>query len=373
MTDIVIPAALLPKDGRFGSGPAQIRREALQALGAAHHLMGTSHRQPPIRNLVGAIREQLRALYAVPDGYEVVLGNGGASLFWDLATCALIARRGAFGVCGEFSRKFAAAAAAPFLEEPVVYEVPAGAAVVPSASPDVDTYAWAQHETSTGVRTPVLRPAGIDSAALVLIDATSAAGGMTADISATDAYYFAPQKNFSSDGGLWVAYCSPALLERAARIKAAQSRWIPPLLDLTLAVENSRKDQTYNTPAIATLFLLEQQLRWMLDAGGLEFVVARTTQSSSHIYTWAQNNPLTTPFVTDPALRSPVVCTIDFDATIDTQALLRVLRANGIVDIAPYRSLGRNQLRIGVYAAVDPADVRALTACIDYVTERLAA
>ncbi|MDR0435942.1 MAG: phosphoserine transaminase [Propionibacteriaceae bacterium] len=374
MAEIVIPRALLPYDGRFGSGPAKIRHEALTALGAAHNLMGTSHRQQPVKDLVASVQGQLAELYALPTGYQVVLGNGGATLFWDLAACSLIERRAAFGVCGEFSRKFAdSVAAAPFLDTPVCYEVEAGRSIVPTATPGCDTYAWAQNETSTGAIAPVIRPAGADTDALVLIDATSAAGGMNADIAATDAYYFAPQKNFGSDGGLWLAFLSPAAWERAERIKAAKKRWMPPLLDLTLATANSAQNQTYNTPAIATLFLLDQQLRWMLAQGGMPFITTRVGESSSHIYAWAEANPLATPFVADPTMRSPVVCTIDFDESVATATLLQVLRANGVVDIAPYRSLGRNQLRIGVYAAVNPDDVRALTTCIDYVLERLTA
>ncbi|MDR1355631.1 MAG: phosphoserine transaminase [Propionibacteriaceae bacterium] len=371
MDSITIPAELKPRDGRFGSGPAKVRPAALAALGAAHDLMGTSHRQQPVKNLVASVQEQLSELYSAPAEYQVVLGNGGPTLFWELATCSLIEHRAACGVYGEFSRKFAAGiAAAPFLAPPVLQEVAPGCSIVPVAAPDCDVYAWTQHETSTGACAAVQRPDGIGDA-LVLLDATSAAGGMDAKITATDAYYFAPQKNLSSDGGLWIAFCSPAALERAAQLKAANNRWIPPMLDLTLAAENSAQHQTYNTPAIATLFLLDQQLQWILAQGGMEFVVARTRRSSSHIYAWAESTPFTTPFVSNPAVRSPVVCTIDFDPSIDSKLLLKTLRANGIVDVAPYRSLGRNQLRIGVYAAVEPDDVYALTACIDYVVERI--
>jgi phosphoserine aminotransferase len=370
MAEIKIPAELLPRDGRFGSGPAKVRPEALARLGAANDIMGTSHRRDGVKAVVKAVQDQLAELYRLPEGYQVVLGNGGASLFWDMATVSLIIRRSTHGVCGEFSRKFAEnVAAAPFLQSPIVQEAPLGSSVVPTAGDDSDVYAWAQNETSTGVCAPVLRPVG-SQGDLVLIDATSAAGGMDADISATDVYYFSPQKNFSSDGGLFVAFCSPAALERS-RVITASERWVPPILNLTIAADNSLANQTLNTPAIATLLLLQYQLEWIMGHGGMEFITSRTRESSSRIYNWAENNSLTTPFVTDPEMRSPVVATIDFDASIDTKALIKVLNAHGIVDIDPYRSLGRNQLRIGVYASVDPDDVSALLASIDYVMERL--
>ncbi|MDR0836623.1 MAG: phosphoserine transaminase [Propionibacteriaceae bacterium] len=371
MTDIIIPTELLPRDGRFGSGPAKVRPDALAQLGAANDIMGTSHRRDGVKNVVKSVQEQLAALYSLPDGYQVVLGNGGASLFWDMATVSLIQRRSSHGVCGEFSRKFADnVAAAPFLAPPIVQEAPLGSSIVPLAGDDADVYAWAQNETSTGVQTPVLRPLG-SQGDLVLIDATSAAGGMDADIAATDVYYFSPQKNFSSDGGLFIAFCSPAALERS-RIITASDRWVPPILNLTTAADNSEKNQTLNTPAIATLLLLDYQLQWIMANGGMQFITSRTGTSSSLVYDWAEKHSLATPFVARPEMRSPVVATIDFDEGIDTKALIKVLNANGIVDIDPYRSLGRNQLRIGVYASVEPSDVSALLASIDYVVERLA-
>ncbi|MCL2315879.1 MAG: phosphoserine transaminase, partial [Actinomycetia bacterium] len=308
---------------------------------------------------------------ALPDGYRVVLGNGGATQFWDIAACCLIDRRSAHGAFGEFGRKFAeGVAAAPFLEPPAVALADPGSVAVPVATEGCDVYAWPQNETSTGVCAPLFRPAGADASALVLIDATSAAGGMRADLAATDAYYFSPQKNFASDGGLWVALCSPAALERSARLSAS-GRWIPPSLNLTLAAQNSAQRQTLNTPAVATLLLLESQLDWLIEGGGLDFAVARTTASSRQLYDWAEACDLAVPFVADPQQRSPVVATIEFDDRVDAKRLCAELRANGIVDIEPYRGVGRNQIRVGCYAAVDPDDVRALTACLDWMLERL--
>ena len=363
---IQIPEELLPADGRFGSGPAKVRAEALDYLGLRADIMGTSHRQAPVRNLVGAVREGLAELYRIPDGYEVVLGNGGSTLFWDMAVASLIGSRSAFGVFGEFSRTFATAAGrAPHLEAPIVTEAAPGGIAVPSEA-DVDTYAWAQNETSTGAAAPISRVGD----GLILIDATSSAGGMTAPIADTDVYYFAPQKNFSSDGGLWLAFASPAAIERAAGIKES-GRWIPEILDFSLAVKNSRQNQTLNTPSLATLLLLEDQLAWMLDLGGIEAVAQRCATSTSTLYDWAERRDFASAFVGEPAHRSPVVATIDLDEGIDAKALIAVLRANGIVDVDPYRALQRNQLRVGCYASVDPADVEALTACLDYVIERL--
>lgn len=362
-----IPEDLLPADGRFGSGPAKVRPDALEYLAMRGDLMGTSHRQAPVRGLVRTVQEGLAELYGLPDGYEVVLGNGGSTLFWDMAVSSLIERRSAHGVFGEFSRKFASAAArAPHLDDPLVSEAPAGAVAVPEAAEGVDVYAWAQNETSTGAAAPVRRVGD----GLVLIDATSAAGGIEADVAETDVYYFAPQKNFSSDGGLWLAFASPDAVERAERIKAA-GRWLPAILDFTQAVDNSRKHQTLNTPAIATLVLLEDQINWMLGLGGMPAVAARCAESTGILYDWAGSREFASPFVADPTDRSPVVATIDLDEGIDAGEVIAVLRSNGIVDVDPYRALKRNQLRVGCYASVDPADVEALTACIDHVVSRL--
>ncbi len=363
---IVIPEQLKPADGRFGSGPAKIREEAVDYLAMRRDLLGTSHRQAPVKQLVAAVQEGLAQLYGIPEGYEVVLGNGGATMFWDIATCSLIERRSAHAVFGEFTRKFATATTnAPFLADPLVTEVAAGSVVLPEPG-DADLVAWAQNETSTGTAAPILRI----GEGLVAIDATSAAGGMTADLAQTDVYYFAPQKNFSADGGLWVAICSPAALERAERITASD-RWIPESLNLTVAASNSRRHQTLNTPALATLLLLEEQIRWLLELGGIEEVERRCTAMTDHIYAWAQDRDYTSCFVADPAHRSPVVATIDLVEEVSAPEVIAALRANGIVDIDPYRALKRNQLRIATYASVDPADVTALTECIDYVVERL--
>jgi phosphoserine aminotransferase len=369
---ITIPADLLPADGRFGCGPSKVRPEALRALatdGAA--LMGTSHRQAPVKGLVQSVREGLAELFDLPSGYEVVLGNGGSSAFWDAAVFGLIRDRAAFGTYGEFSAKFAAAAAeAPFLGDPVVVSAEPGSLALPGGQQGVDAYGWAHNETSTGVMAPVARPKGADDDALVLVDATSGAGGLPVDVAQTDVYYFAPQKSFGSDGGLWIALMSPAALARVAELKAS-GRWMPGFLDLSAAVENSAKDQTYNTPAVATLFLLVDQIRWLLGLGGLSGAVARTRESSARLYAWAEKSEAATPFVADPALRSYVVGTVDFADSVDAAALAATLRANGILDVEPYRKLGRNQLRVGMFPAVDPDDVSALTACIDHVVARL--
>jgi phosphoserine aminotransferase len=370
-TVLQIPDELKPADGRFGSGPSRVRPaqlEHLASVGAA--VMGTSHRQQPVKQLVGRIRAGLRELFALPDGYEVVLGNGGTTAFWDVATCCLVRERALHLTYGEFSSKFAVCTrGAPFLDDPILVEAPPGDAPEPVADPAADVIAWAHNETSTGVMVPVTRPEG---AALVLIDATSGAGGLPVDIRDADAYYFAPQKGFASDGGLWLALMSPAAVERVAEIDAGRShdRWVPDFLSLKIALENSVKDQTYNTPAIATLFMLADQLDWMLEHGGLDAMVARTTESSAGLYGWAEQHRHATPFVADPAKRSLVVGTIDFDDAVDAAALAATLRANGIVDVEPYRKLGRNQLRVAMFPATDPADVRALTACIDWVLER---
>ncbi|MGI8506550.1 MAG: phosphoserine transaminase [Solirubrobacteraceae bacterium] len=368
-----IPADLKPADGRFGSGPSRVRAAQLEHLaGSGAAVIGTSHRQPPVKDLVARIRAGIAELLALPDGYEVALGNGGTTAFWDAAACSLVRERALHLVYGEFSAKFASCTRdAPFLADPVVIEAAFGDAPQPTAAPGVDVIAWAHNETSTGVMVPVCRPAGSEPA-LVLIDATSGAGGLPVDVSACDVYYFAPQKGFASDGGLWLAALSSAALARIDEIAESKpgGRWIPAFLSLRTALENSIKDQTYNTPAIATLVLLSDQLDWMLSRGGLEAMVARTRASSSHLYRWAENHPHATPFVAEPAKRSLVVGTIDFDADVDAAALAAALRANGIVDVEPYRKLGRNQLRIAMFPATDPADVEALTACIDWLLER---
>lgn len=367
-----IPADLKPADGRFGSGPTKVRTEALAGLApgsAGAALMGTSHRQKPVRALVAEIRANLGELFALPEDHEVVLGNGGSTAFWDVATFSLIRERSAHLACGEFGAKFAAAAAAaPFLVEPEIRVAPNGSAPPHEAIAGVDAYAYPHNETSTGVMLPVVRPGEADQ--LTLVDATSGAGGLPVDIGAADVYYFAPQKSFGSDGGLWFALMSPAALDRVGEIKASR-RWIPASLDLSIALDNSRKDQTYNTPALATLVLLADQLRWMLAGGGLPWCVARTTESSTALYEWAENSTYATPFVADPALRSLVVGTVDLDESIDAAQVAAVLRANGIVDTEPYRGLGRNQLRIGMFPTIDPDDVRALTGCVDWVVERI--
>jgi len=367
-----IPADLLPADGRFGAGPSKIRTSALDALAATGtSLMGTSHRQAPVKDLVGRVRDGLRALFTVPDDYEIVLGNGGATAFWDVATFGLIRERSQHLSFGEFSAKFATAARqAPFLADPSVITAAPGGLATPVAEEGVDVYAWAHNETSTAVMAPVHRVAGASEDALTLVDATSGAGGLPLDVREVDVYYFAPQKCFASDGGLWFALMSPRALARVEEI-AASGRWVPAFFDLPTAIENSRKNQTYNTPAVATLFLMAEQLDWMNGAGGLAGMVERTTASSSALYGWAERTSYTTPYVADPAHRSLVIGTIDFDESIDAAHLAAVLRANGVVDVEPYRKLGRNQLRVAMYPAIDPADVQALTTSIDYAVAAL--
>jgi phosphoserine aminotransferase len=368
MADLTIPADLKPKDGRFGSGPSKVRPEQLQALAAAGDLFGTSHRQAPVKNLVGRVRDGVRQLFSVPDGYEVILGNGGSTAFWDAAAFGLIDKRSLHLTFGEFSAKFASAVAAnPFVGDPIIVKSDPGTAPEPQSDPSVDVVAWAHNETSTGVVVPVQRPAGD---ALVVIDATSAAGGLPVDIADTDTYYFAPQKNFAADGGLWLAIMSPAALARVDAI-AAGGRWVPDFLSLPIAIDNSLKNQTYNTPAIGTLVLMAEQLDWLNGNGGLDWAVKRTADSSQRLYSWAEDTSYTTPFVADPAQRSQVVGTIDFSDDVDAAAVAKVLRANGIVDTEPYRKLGRNQLRVAMFPAVDPDDVSALTACVDWVVEQL--
>jgi phosphoserine aminotransferase len=367
-----IPAELLPVDGRFGAGPSKIQPAHLDALAATgSSLMGTSHRQAPVRNVVGRVREGLAELFSMPDGYEVVLGNGGATSFWDVSTFGLIEQKSQHLSFGEFSSKFASAVkAAPWLDEPSVIASDPGSRPVATAETGVDAYAWAQNETSTAVMAPVVRPEGADEGALVLIDATSGAGGLPVDLAESDVYYFAPQKSFASDGGLWLATFSPAAIERAERI-AASGRHIPAFFDLKIAIDNSRLNQTYNTPSVATLFLMAEQLDWMNSQGGLKGMVERTTQSSEHLYGWAEKSEAAFPYVADPDHRSLVIGTIDFNDDIDATAIAATLRANGIVDTEPYRKLGRNQLRIAMYPAIEPSDIAALTACIDWVIERL--
>lgn len=372
MTDIVLPPGIRPADGRFGSGPSKVRPEQLAALAASGPAyLGTSHRQAPVRSLVQRVREGLASLFSLPDGYQVVLGNGGTTAFWDIAAFGLVEQRSQHLAFGEFSSKFAkVTAGAPWLDAPGVIEAPAGSHPLPRAEAGIDTYALTHNETSTGVAMPIRRVAGADPGALVLVDATSGAGGLPVDVSETDVYYFAPQKCFGSDGGLWLALMSPAALERAARI-AASGRYIPEFFSLPVAIDNSAKQQTYNTPAVATVFLLAGQVEWLLSQGGLEWATARTADSASRLYTWAEKAPYATPFVADPAQRSHVVGTIDFADPVDAAAVAATLRANGIVDVEPYRKLGRNQLRVAMFPAVDPADVEALTTCVDYIVERM--
>jgi phosphoserine aminotransferase len=365
---LVLPPELRPGDGRFGSGPSKVRDEAVASLAdAAHGFLGTSHRRDGVRSVVGRVRAGLRDLYSLPDGYEVVLGVGGSTLFWDAAAFGLVERRSTHLVIGEFSSKFAQVTArAPHLDDPQVCETTPGETPNRPETVEGDVYAYPHNETSTGVTVEVHRPAGD---ALVVVDGTSAAGGMRLDASQFDAYYFAPQKCFASDGGLWLALCSPRALERIEQLK---SRWMPPTLDLSIAVENSRLEQTYNTPGLATIYLLERQLAWMLDNGGIEFAAGRCDRSAEVVYGWADGHKFATPFVKDPAHRSRVTATIDFDAPVDAAALASALRANGIVDVEPYRKLGRNQLRIALFPAIEPDDVAVLTRAIDFLVERMA-
>ncbi|GAA5066949.1 phosphoserine transaminase [Streptomyces similanensis] len=372
MADIQIPADIKPADGRFGAGPSKVRTEALDALAATGtSLLGTSHRQAPVKNLVGEVREGISELFQLPDGYEVVLGNGGSTAFWDIATHGLIDAKSQHLTFGEFSSKFAKAAQlAPWLADPTVVSADPGTHPEARAEAGTDVYAYTHNETSTGVAMPIKRVEGADENALVLVDATSGAGGLPVDIAETDVYYFAPQKSFASDGGLWIGVFSPAAIERAERVHAS-GRHIPEFFSLPTAIDNSRKNQTYNTPALSTLFLLDQQLKWINGQGGLDWAVRRTATSARTLYGWAEDVKFATPFVTDPAKRSQVIGTIDFSDDIDAAAVAKVLRANGIVDTEPYRKLGRNQLRVAMFPAIDPADVEALTKCVDYVIEKL--
>lgn len=369
--DITLPDELRPSDGRFGAGPSKIRPDAVQALAdVSTSFLGTSHRKATVKNVVKRIRAGVRDVLGLPDGYEVVLGNGGSTLFWDAATFCLIERRSQHLSFGEFSAKFAKAARqAPFLEDPDVIEADPGDHPEPKPTPDVDAYAFTHNETSTGVMMPIVRPDGADG--LVLVDGTSAAGAVRVDATQFDAYYFAPQKAFASDGGLWLAALSPAAIERVARIVGG-GRWVPAILDLQQAIDNSRQDQTLNTPALATLYLLLQQLEWIEENGGIDFAVSRSERSAETIYGWAEASDYATPFVRDPAKRSRTVATIDLDASVDAATTCAVLRNNGIVDTDSYRKLGRNQLRIALFPAIDPDDVAVLTRAVDYVAERLA-
>jgi phosphoserine aminotransferase len=369
---IVIPTGLRPADGRFGSGPTKVRAAQVEALAAAgQSLLGTSHRQAPVRNLVQRVRDGLGTLHGLPDDYLVVVGNGGTTAFWDSAAFGMILAKAQHLSFGEFSAKFAKVTlAAPWLAEPTVIASEPGTHPEPEAEAGIDVYALTHNETSTGVAMPIRRVTGADTGALVLVDATSAAGGMTVDPNQFDVYYFAPQKCFGSDGGLWLALLSPAAVERAASI-AASGRYIPAFLSLQTAIDNSKLQQTYNTPAIATLIMMAEQIDWLLEQGGLRWATERTATSSGILYNWAEKSPVATPFVTDPAQRSPVAPTIDFADSVDARKLSAVLRANGIVDTGGYAKLNRNQLRIGTFPAIEPSDVEALTACIDYVLARM--
>jgi len=370
--DIRIPTELLPNDGRFGAGPSKVRKAQVDALaGVWQSYLGTSHRQKTVKSEVGRLRTGLRDLFALPDGYEVILGNGGSTAFWDIANFGLIEDRAQFLSFGEFGAKFASGAKkAPQLGEPTIITAEPGTAPVFTAETGIDAYCSPHNETSTGVVVTPQRVDGADSGALMMVDATSGAGGLAVDPQQFDVYYFAPQKSFGSDGGLWIALMSPAAIERSARIKAS-GRWIPDFLDLETAIDNSRKDQTYNTPALATIFMMAEQVDWFNANGGLDWCTARTAESSGVLYEWAELSPIATPFVANPADRSNVVVTIDIDDAIDATAITSALRANGVVDTEPYRKLGRNQLRIAVFPAVEPDDVRALTGCLDYVISQL--
>jgi phosphoserine aminotransferase len=371
MTDIKIPAEFIPEDGRFGCGPSRLRPAQIAAFateGAA--LMGTSHRQAPVKNLVKRVQDGLLELFHNPAGYEIVLGNGGSTAFWDAAAFALVERKAQNLVHGEFGAKFASALTNPWLEKPTVINGEPGSRLELLAEAGVDSYAYAQNETSTGVSTPVKRIAGADAGSLMFTDATSAAGGIDFDATETDVYYFAPQKNFASDGGLWIALMSPAAIERAERI-AASDRYIPEFLSVKTAIDNSRLNQTLNTPAIATLFLLAEQIDWMNQNGGLTWADSRTKAASKHLYDWAEASQFATPFVANPAHRSQVVVTIDFNESVDAAAVAKTLRANGIVDTDPYRKLGRNQLRVATFTATELGDVEKLTGAIDYVVSQL--
>lgn len=368
---IEIPENLKPADGRFGAGPSKVSAQLSQAVAAAGtDLLGTSHRQAPVRNLVKSVQEGIADLFSAPEDYQVVLGVGGATAFWDIASFGLIRNKAQHLSFGEFGSKFAKATNnAPFLDDSIILQADPGTRPVPRAETGIDVYAWPQNETSTGVAAPVHRVEGADEDALVLIDATSGAGGLPVDVSQSDVYYFSPQKNFASDGGLWLGLFSPAAIDRAEEL-AATDRWVPDFLNLKTAIDNSAKNQTYNTPALATLIMLDEQLKWMNSHGGLDFATGRTKDSSDRLYTWAEASTYATPFVERVEDRSQVIVTIDFTDDVDAAAVAAELRANGIVDTEPYRKLGRNQLRVATFAAIDPEDISALTACIDYIVDR---
>lgn len=375
MTDtatVTIPADLLPLDGRFGCGPSKVRPAQIDYLASVGRtVLGTSHRQAPVRNLVGQVRSGLSDLFSLPEGYEIVLGNGGSTAFWDIAAFGLVRARAQHLAFGEFSAKFGAVTdKAPFLGDPTIIKGEPGTLPVPRAEAGIDVYAWAQNETSTGVMAPVTRVAGADADALMLVDATSGAGGLPLDIAESDVYYFGPQKCFAADGGLWLAAFSPAALARVDEI-AASGRWVPDFFSLPTAISNSRKNQTYNTPAVSTLALLSNQISWINDQGGLDWAVKRTADSSSRLYAWAEATAYASPFVADPSARSLVVGTIDFTDEVDAASVASALRANGVVDVEPYRKLGRNQLRVGMFPAVEPEDVSKLIACIEYVVAQI--
>ncbi|GAA2044624.1 phosphoserine transaminase [Yaniella flava] len=369
---IEIPENLKPLDGRFGAGPSKVSTQLSRAVAAAGaDLLGTSHRQPPVKNLVASVQEGITQLFSAPGDFRVVLGVGGATAFWDTAAFGLIRNKAQHLSFGEFGSKFAKATnSAPFLDDSIILQADPGTRPVPRAETGIDVYAWPHNETSTGVAAPVHRVDGADDDSLVLIDATSGAGGLPVDVTESDVYYFSPQKNFASDGGLWLGLFSPAAIERAEEL-AASDRWVPDFLNLKTAIDNSAKHQTYNTPALATLIMLDEQLKWMNSNGGLDFATARTKDSSDRLYNWAEASSYATPFVTNPDDRSQVIVTIDLDDRVDAASVASILRANGIVDTEPYRKLGRNQLRIATFTAIDPEDVSALTACIDYVVDRL--
>jgi phosphoserine aminotransferase len=368
---LTIPAALLPEDGRFGCGPSKVRPAQVDYLTAiGRTVLGTSHRQAPVRNLVGQVREGLSDLFSLPGGYEIILGNGGSAAFWDIAAFGLVRQRAQHLAFGEFSAKFGSVTQkAPFLGDSTIIKGDPGTLPTPSAEAGADVYAWAQNETSTGVMAPVTRVQGADQDALVLIDATSGAGGLPVDVAQSDVYYFGPQKCFASDGGLWLAAFSPAALDRVDEI-ASSGRWVPDFFSLPTAITNSRLNQTYNTPAVSTLALLASQIGWINNQGGLDWAVRRTADSSGRLYAWAEATAYTSPFVAEPSARSLVVGTIDFTDAVDAAAVARVLRANGVVDVEPYRKLGRNQLRVGMFPAVDPQDVSKLISCIEYVVSQ---
>ena len=371
MTDtatVTIPADLLPQDGRFGCGPSKVRPAQMDYLASVGRtVVGTSHRQAPVRNLVGDVRNGLAELFSLPEGYEIILGNGGSTAFWDIAAFGLVRERAQHLAFGEFSAKFGSVTQkAPFLGDPTIIKGEPGTLPTPTAEAGIDVYAWAQNETSTGVMAPVNRVQGADAGALVLVDATSGAGGLPLDVTEADVYYFGPQKCFASDGGLWIAAFSPAALARVEEI-AASGRWVPDFFSLPTAISNSRLNQTYNPPAVSTLALLANQIGWINDQGGLDWAVKRTTDSSSRLYAWAEATAYTSPFVADPSARSLVVGTIDFTDEVDAASVAAVLRANGVVDVEPYRKLGRNQLRVGMFPAVDPEDISRLISSIEYV------